>query len=276
MILQQEPRGAEGSTEATETTVEGAATAQPSPATEGAPGGTAAATSPVDPDSSLAEAGDVVSELEEGMAEQARNLSQETVSTLESWLERWFPFLADAPLLQGLAILLIFLLLASFASFFLKRVVARWLARTETDLDDRVLAALTGPVYVTMLSLGFLLSLVRLDLAHGPLSLITSLLVTVMIVVWLRAGIVISSALIAAVGSTGRLDVLRSDTVPLFSNLTTIALVALAVYLMIVAWGGNVGTLLARDPSATSDTKAGPPRPPPSRKRIWPSEASAD
>lgn len=179
------------------------------------------------------------------VSEATPDVTNRFVEAIEAQIVQWFPFYDDNPLLQGVTILLIFLVLSSVASWFLKRIVAQWFSKTETDLDDRVLAALTGPVYVTMLAMGFRIAIARLDLADSVTSVVGSLLATLVILAWLRALIQITGALLQAISNTGHVGVLRHDTVPLFSNLSTIALIVLAVYLIIIAWDGNVSGLLA-------------------------------
>ena len=205
----------------------------------------AATNSNTSPAESAQEAAEPATDVAAAANDATPDLTNRFVESIEAQIVQWFPFYDDNPLLQGVTILLIFLVLASVASWFLKRIVARWFSKTKTDLDDRVLAALTGPVYVTMLALGFRVALARLELSGGITTIVGSLLATLVILAWLRALIQITGALLQAVSNTGRVSVVRQDTVPLFSNLSTIALVILAVYMIIVAWDGNVGGLLA-------------------------------
>ncbi len=163
----------------------------------------------------------------------------------DKWLSEFAPSTAESPLLQGGIILLFSLLVASLMSWFLKRVAAKWFSRTKTDFDDDVLAALSGPVYVTMLAIGFRAAVTRLNLSERPTAILASLLATLVILVWLRAALRIAKATLSGLARTGRVSVLRPDTVPLFSNLTAVALFVFAVYLLVISWGGNVTGLLA-------------------------------
>ncbi len=163
---------------------------------------------------------------------------------IEAKLRDWVPFYADSPLLQGASILVFFLLLASLASFFLKRVAAQLLSKTETDLDDKILSALTGPIYITMLSAGLRLALARVGLDDSGAGVVSSLLASAVIISWLIAASKIAKALLTSMGNTRHFGVLREDTLPLFENLTTIAVGILGVYFLVVAWGGNLSGLL--------------------------------
>ena len=218
---------------------------EPATAAPPEPAGSTAESAPESAVEAAAEVADSASEVIKELEQVAPDVATRFVESIEAQIVEWFPFYDDNPLLQGVTILLIFLLLSSVASWFLKRIVARWFAKTETDLDDRVLAALTGPVYVSMLAIGFRIALTRLELGGSITTIVGSILATMVILTWLRALIQITGALLEAISNTGHVSILRHDTVPLFSNLSTIALIVLAVYMIIVAWDGNVGGLLA-------------------------------
>ena len=132
-------------------------------------------------------------------------------NAIEAKLESWLPFLADSPILQGVSILLIFLVLASLSSLFLKRVVARLMAKTETDLDDKVLSALTGPIYITVLSVGLRLALTRVGLDDESGGVISNILASIVVIVWMLAITKIAGALVSSLGQSGRFGLLRED-----------------------------------------------------------------
>lgn len=192
----------------------------------------------------------------EPAAEGAATGAQETLvdgatamlelSPIEAWLERTMPFYAQYKWLQVLTLVLLSVLAASFVSWFLKRVVARLLAKTETTYDDQMLSALTPPIYISVISLGFRLALIRLDLSETVTARFAHILGTLVVLMWLIAGIQIAGLLVRVLAeSSERVAIIKPTTAPLFDNLSKIGLVLLAAYLVINIWGGDISALLA-------------------------------
>ena len=121
---------------------------------------------------------------------------QHELSRLEQWIERVLPAYAEHPMLQVLTIVAFFVVASTFVSWFLKRVVSRVLAKTESKLDDHILSALTTPVYVTVIASGLVLALTRVDLTEGALSVARNTVQTIVIVVWLMAALRIAGLLL--------------------------------------------------------------------------------
>jgi len=112
--------------------------------------------------------------------------------------------------------------------------------RTKTDVDERILRALRGPVILTVILFGCYLAAVVLGEESWAASLsetLSRILVTVALVVWTIQGLRISSILLHyASHLTDRFSVIDMRTVPLFANLVTVLVLGLALYLLLKIW----------------------------------------
>jgi MscS family membrane protein len=163
----------------------------------------------------------------------------------ERGVERVLPLYGDHPLLQVLVLVALSAVIASLASWFLKRVVARAFRKTRTDLDDNLLAALAPPLYVSMLCLGLRVAMERLELSAVATERIGDALASVVVVFWLIAAFRASGLLLKAVAARReRLRMVNPNTITLFDNLAKIALFGIAAYTVLMIWGGDPRGLL--------------------------------
>jgi small-conductance mechanosensitive channel len=200
---------------------------------------------PNTPDPSTAE---VATRVAEKVADVVRepSLAEAAVNRFEEFLIGVFPFYEGAPLLQMATIVLLFGVLASVFSWFLKRVVASWFKKTKTDLDDHLLSALTPPIYTMVLALGVRIAFVRLEFGAVATERVADLLATFVVLVWLMAAIRISGLLLASLSRRAdAMSFLRGNTLPLFENLSKVVLVLLSAYLILNIWEQDITGLLA-------------------------------
>ena len=72
-------------------------------------------------------------------------------------IQRWTEILAPYPALQALVTVVAFVILAAVVDRLISGIVSKAVARTETDLDDRILALLHRPIFATVALIGVLL-----------------------------------------------------------------------------------------------------------------------
>jgi len=168
------------------------------------------------------------------------------------WLERLLAPISDERWIQCLIILGASLLLAWLLDRVLSVVFRRWAARTETELDDEILAILHRPVRTSVVLSGLALISLHLELggeagAGGEgWSLTTftlSALATLAIVIWTVAGVRLVTVLLQA--TSRRFDFVETRTLPLFSNLARVLLVGVAIYFVFLAWKIDLTAWLA-------------------------------
>ena len=171
------------------------------------------------------------------------------LTVLERRLAEALPLYADSlwgPWLQLLAIALVSAAVAWLVSLFLEKVVGRLFARTETEVDDRLLEATHWPLWVSVFLIGLRIGLERLGLGAGVEERVVSGLQSVALAFWAVAGLRVSHVLLRAVARQKRIGGMVSrQTQPLFENLAKVAVVLVAAFLAIKIWNYDVSGLLA-------------------------------
>jgi MscS family membrane protein len=169
---------------------------------------------------------------------------------LPDWFTQRLPGWIDIEAVERWTVALIILVaafvLAFLVDWLLARLVGRWTKRTETLLDDRLIAILHGPVRTTVALVGLVFVVERLELGEPYHRYTLSVFKTVAIVVWLLFLLRALGLLLEAIGGPeSRFKFLDERTFPLFENLSKIAAVAFGVYFMFLAWDIDVSALVA-------------------------------
>jgi small-conductance mechanosensitive channel len=116
----------------------------------------------------------------------------------------------------------------------LLRVASR---HTETLLDDEIIDGLHGPIVKSVVLGGIWLACHVLEGEDGGLLWAHRAIVTLAVLVWLLAGLRLANLVLAAMGrNSHRFNVVEDRTLPLFDNLSKLALVAFAGYMLIKVW----------------------------------------
>jgi MscS family membrane protein len=117
------------------------------------------------------------------------------------------------------------------------RVLARWALRTRTDLDDKVITLLHGPIVQTVFLVGISIAVTRLDPGEAVRSLTYRILLTLGVVIWMLFTLRLSTLLLRAASvQPTRFRAVEARTFPLFDNVAKIVVLAVAVYFLLAAW----------------------------------------
>jgi small-conductance mechanosensitive channel len=150
------------------------------------------------------------------------------------------------PPVRALLILLGAVIVAKVVDLLLCRALKRLTQRTATDLDERLIDRLHRPIFVTVMLLGVLAASQVLALPAVANLWIHRGVKTVIIVVWMMAGLAICSEVLTGLSRLSeRVTWLEARTLPLFDNLGRLLIVGLAFYAMLLAWNLNIGAWLA-------------------------------
>ena len=154
--------------------------------------------------------------------------------------------LAPYPALQALGILLGFLILAAVVDRLISGIVTRLVARTQTELDDRLLMISHRPIFATVALVGLILAVDHLDLSPGWLRATTAIVQTILIVIWVIFGLRFSSMVLGAMkGQEHRFEFVQDTTEPLLKNSIVVVLLLAGAYSILVAWNIDVTGLVA-------------------------------
>ncbi|MGD2120684.1 MAG: mechanosensitive ion channel family protein [Gemmatimonadota bacterium] len=159
---------------------------------------------------------------------------------------RWKEFLEPWPALRALETLAVFLVLAWLVDRLITGIVTRMVGRTETKLDDRLLAIIHRPIFVTVMILGVLLGVYEFDLDPDALLFTTSVVKTLLIIIWVVFGLRFSRLLLAALRDRAeRFDFIQPTTEPILRNAVAVLLILGAAYAILVSWDIEVTGLVA-------------------------------
>jgi small-conductance mechanosensitive channel len=186
-----------------------------------------------------------VSEQESREMEESTNQMDVVVDWIDGWLGGVIPGWEGNVALQATVLIVLSVVIAKIADWVLTAVLRRWARRTRSDFDDRVLAILHNPIFVSVLVFGLWLTARRLDLPERIRYVTFGILASLVIVLWFFALIRLASEVLGATADSGRLAFLKRETLPLFDNLAKIVLFGVATYLLIQVWGADVTGWLA-------------------------------
>jgi MscS family membrane protein len=126
------------------------------------------------------------------------------------------------------------------------RVLLRLTAKTRTQLDDEIVAAVRKPLFVSVLMLGAWCTTWRLAAQPIWAGRIKTGLLTLAILMWAAAGMRIGKAVLTLVANrVGEHRYVQPRTLPLFDITVRTVIVGGAAYGMLVAWDVDVTAWLA-------------------------------
>jgi len=148
--------------------------------------------------------------------------------------------------LQAFLIMVVFAVLAKVVNIIMTQILERWLKKTKLTLDEQILEIFDRPIFVSIMLFGLGLATDQLKLSH-TINLVTlGGLKTVAIFLWAVAFARFLKLITVQVSrDDSRFTLIHEHTVPLFNNLFTIFVVALALYFMLLAWKINVTAWMA-------------------------------
>ncbi|MCZ6565946.1 MAG: mechanosensitive ion channel family protein [Gammaproteobacteria bacterium] len=165
---------------------------------------------------------------------------------IQTLYNSWLAFFGPNPYLKALGIVLIFTAFVLIFNFVILRLLKKVTAKTAFKADDRLLELLQKPLFVSLFVVGLTQAVRVLQLPDNVLLIVVSILKTVTIFVWASFAIKFSKFLLNQLSADKRKSQLvQKSTLPLFSNLTVIIIIAAAVYFLFLAWRIDVSAWLA-------------------------------
>jgi len=164
-------------------------------------------------------------------------------------MDEWITFLGEiqaVPWVRAIVVVLVSVVLARISDLVISRLLLRLTRFTDTDLDDQVIQLLHRPIFVSVILIGLHIALGIL--AWGPEleGVLVALIQTGAIFVWAAAGFKLTSTTLGGLSRLAdRVAWLESRTLPLFDNLSKIAVFGVAVYCFLVAWDLDLSAWLA-------------------------------
>ncbi len=147
--------------------------------------------------------------------------------------------------LQAAIIALVFILLGKVADWILSAMAGRAARRSSTRLDDDVVALIHRPIFLSFVLFGLALATQHIDLGEMPEQVTLSILKTIAILIWYNLFFGLITVLVREARKTSSSKLVQSGMLALLQNAARIALIALAIYFVFLAWDIEVTAWLA-------------------------------
>jgi small-conductance mechanosensitive channel len=147
--------------------------------------------------------------------------------------------------LQAAAIAVVFILIGKLADLLISRIIAKIVSRSSSEFDDKLVALLHRPVFITFVLIGLALATRRLGLPESPEFVTLGILRTIAIAVWYTFLRGLVQILLTAVRRRPAAERVHSSMLPLLDTVIKVILLALAIYFVFLAWNINVTAWIA-------------------------------
>jgi small-conductance mechanosensitive channel len=150
------------------------------------------------------------------------------------------------PIIEALIIFIVFWASASLIRRYALSLIQRIAGKTNTSLDDEVIADLRDPIFSTVLWFGLIVATKSSGYINGMGGYVSPIALSVIVLIWTRATLTISGKLITAMSrDASRFKKMDIRTEPLLVISSKIILIVICAYAVLVIWGINPVGLLA-------------------------------
>ena len=160
------------------------------------------------------------------------------MDNLETILQPILQFFDHQPWVQGGAVFIITFVIASFLSWIIFRILKMLTSKTETYLDDRLLAIARPPIYYSLVITGFSTAIKIMPLSDNLTNQLIHGFKTIGVIIWMVALIRTSKIILQQLAwGKGNHRLIQPQTLPLFDNLSKVIIFAIAGYIIFQIWG---------------------------------------
>lgn len=165
---------------------------------------------------------------------------------IPDWLQPVWDFFTPYPGLLTLLLIAVAYLIGKFLKAVISRSMMKVAQRTATKADDHLVGYLTRPLVLTTVTLAMMLAVSAYRLPRGLHEATLSILATILLFSWARAGLRTARIVLELVASNHhRFEIVQERTIPLFDMTIKMLLVGLAAYIFLLIWGINPTAWLA-------------------------------
>jgi small-conductance mechanosensitive channel len=152
----------------------------------------------------------------------------------------------DSPWLKAGVIILLSMFAALLAKWLVRRGIRRLTSKTRTSFDDQIISLLHRPVFWTVMLLGLQLAAQVGGFSKSLLDISSASISSILILLWMVFAIRASRILVLVMSNrSSDSSLIRPQTMPLFTNLAAVIIIALAVYFMFYSWNIDMTAWLA-------------------------------
>jgi small-conductance mechanosensitive channel len=160
-------------------------------------------------------------------------------------VQSWAAILGPNIYLQAAAIALAFILVGKLADLLISRIIAKIVSRSSSEFDDKLVALLHRPVFITFVLIGLALATRRLALPESPEYVTLGILRTIAIVIWYSFFRGLMQLVLIVIRRRPTAQPVHSSILPLLETVIKVILLALAIYFLFLAWNINVTAWIA-------------------------------
>ena len=160
-------------------------------------------------------------------------------------VQRLAELLGPNAYLQAVIIAVAFIVFGKVADWLLSRMIGRIAKRSNTDIDDKLVALVHRPIFQSFVLLGLGLATQRIGMAGTPEFITLGILKTIAIVVWYSLFRNIASLAVQVAERRSSSKLVQSGMLQMLQNVIKVVLFALAIYFFFIAWKIEVTAWLA-------------------------------
>ncbi len=147
--------------------------------------------------------------------------------------------------LQAAIIAATFIIVGKIADWVISGVVGRIAHRSANDYDDRIVALIHRPIFLSFVLLGLALATRRVGMPAAPEFITIGILKTIAIFVWYGTLASVMKLLVKVFSRTTDSKIVQTGMLSLLHNVMKIIVFALTGYFLFLAWDINVTAWLA-------------------------------
>ena len=160
-------------------------------------------------------------------------------------VQDWAGVIGPNIYLQALAIALAFIIVGKLADWLLSRAIGQFVRRSKTDFDDRLVALIHRPVFISFVLIGLALATRRLGLPEAAQYLTLGALRTIAVIVWYNMFRHLTSLIVQVLQRRRSSKLTETGMLSLAQNVIKVVLFALTVYFLFLAWEVDVTAWVA-------------------------------
>ena len=165
---------------------------------------------------------------------------------IPDWLQPIWDFFVPYPGLLTVLLIAAAWLVGKFLKFAITISLTKLVKKTNNKVDDHLVEFLTRPLVLTTVTLALMLAVTAFGLPPGMHNASLSVLATVLLFSWARAGLRTARIVLEAIASNHhRIEIVQERTIPVFDMTIKIVLIGMASYFFLLIWGINPTAWLA-------------------------------
>ena len=165
---------------------------------------------------------------------------------LQSWYSSWLALFGPNPHYKALGIVLAFAAFALVFNFVIIRLLKKFTEKTSIKGDDKILELIRKPIFVSLVIVGLVQASKVLQMPDNVIHITVAVLKTIVVLLWVSFAIKFAKFILTALSSRqDQSRLIQRSTLPLFSNLAMLLIVAAAIYMLFLTWGIDVTAWLA-------------------------------